>query len=455
MRLTVVIICLLSALDHVWSANILALLPLPGKSHFIYTNAVLTALAARGHHVTLVSPFTPSKPAANMKYIEIHTKHEEVMKNSWTFDKFKDFVTYKSYVGFHAPVIWYLSYSICEEVLNHKQIKDIVASKDKYDLLVAEALFGQESLLVIGHLLNIPTINLNGFGPWSVINHVHGNDLQISSYPDPVSFGFTNQMSFEERFRNLMSTVITLAFYYNDHLPKHQEMIQRAFNDPKIPPLRDIVANISLTMANFHPAVGYPQTVTGNIIPIGGVHISTELPPIPKDIQEFLDRGKNSVIYFSLGSVVPVHLMPPEMLQIFVKAFSKLPYRVLWKIEADSVPNLPDNVKISKWLPQQSILAHPNVVLFITHGGLLSQHEAIYAGVPVVGIPFFGDQAFNVRLYEELGIGVSADFSTLTEQSFSDAILSVVGKPRFVENAKKVSAVFKHRPMSPSDTVVY
>lgn len=204
------------------------------------------------------------------------------VSETMTYDKFLTYVTYRSYFGFHAPIIWHLAYNLCDEILNHKEIQNIIASKEKYDVLIAETLFGQESLLVLGHLLNIPTVNLNGFGPWSIINHIHGNDLQIASYPDPVSFDFTNQMTFEERFRNFMSTVITLFFYYNDHIPKHQAIIKKAFNDPTIPPLGEMVTNISLTLANFHTAVGYPQSVPANIISVAGVHIASETPPIPK-----------------------------------------------------------------------------------------------------------------------------------------------------------------------------
>lgn len=48
--------------------------------------------------------------------------------------------------------------------------------------------------------------------------------------------------------------------------------------------------------------------------------------------------------------------MPEDKRRIFIEAFSDLPQRVLWKWEDDNLPGKPENVMISKWLPQQDVL---------------------------------------------------------------------------------------------------
>ena len=53
--------------------------------------------------------------------------------------------------------------------------------------------------------------------------------------------------------------------------------------------------------------------------------------------------------------------MPENIRQAFVSAFSKLKQRVLWKYETETMDNLPPNVKLSKWLPQQDVLGHPKI----------------------------------------------------------------------------------------------
>lgn len=84
--------------------------------------------------------------------------------------------------------------------------------------------------------------------------------------------------------------------------------------------------------------------------------------------------------------------MKDEKKNAIISALKSVKQRIIWKWDDDSLQLNPDKFLISKWFPQDDILAHPNVKLFITHGGLLSCTESIIRGKPVVGIPIFGDQ---------------------------------------------------------------
>ena len=57
---------------------------------------------------------------------------------------------------------------------------------------------------------------------------------------------------------------------------------------------------------------------------------------------------------------------------------------------------MPSNVLVTEWVPQQDLLAHRNLAVFLTHGGLLSLQEALYHEVPLVGIPIWFDQRTNL-----------------------------------------------------------
>ena len=88
------------------------------------------------------------------------------------------------------------------------------------------------------------------------------------------------------------------------------------------------------------------------------------------------------------------------------------------KWEMENVEGKSDNVMIKNWLPQADILAHPNVKLFISHCGLGGIVESQYLGVPILGLPMFGDQMMNADLAEEEGWIIQMDLKTLNEDDF-------------------------------------
>lgn len=156
-----------------------------------------------------------------------------------------------------------------------------------------------------------------------------------------------------------------------------------------------------------------------------------------------------------MGAVIKGVDIPIEKRNAFIKVFSGLRQKVLWKYENDSMPNKPDNVMISPWLPQNDILAHPNVKVFITHGGLLGVTEAVHHGKALVGIPIHSDQYLNIARAELAGYGVKLDYNSISEQSIKAVLTEVLSNKDYQKNINDCSARFRDRPMKPIDTAVY
>ncbi|KAB7505537.1 Cyanidin-3-O-glucoside 2-O-glucuronosyltransferase [Armadillidium nasatum] len=142
-----------------------------------------------------------------------------------------------------------------------------------------------------------------------------------------------------------------------------------------------------------------------NVIYAGGAHIKPA-KKLPKDLEDWVEgSGEDGFIFFSLGSALNPDFLPEKYRQILVKVFGSLKQRVLWKWNIESMPDLPSNVKLQKWLPQPDLLGHPKIKLFITHGGLLSTMESTYHGVPVIGMPVMADQETNMLEVQSEGWG--------------------------------------------------
>lgn len=80
-----------------------------------------------------------------------------------------------------------------------------------------------------------------------------------------------------------------------------------------------------------------------------------------QELEEFINRGGDSgFVFVSMGSSVKTANMPDDLRRLFLRTFTRLPYQVLWKWEDERDMNdLPQNVMLSKWLPQQDLLGKP------------------------------------------------------------------------------------------------
>lgn len=177
--------------------------------------------------------------------------------------------------------MWTFTNKFTEDALKSENIQKLAKSQDKFDLVIVEAFIGQEAMLVFGHIFKAPTIVFQPFGTYSIVNRVMGNSLALPYVPE-FNFPFSNRMGLYEKLRNSYGVLRTLFDFYTKQIPTQQSLLDRYLNVPDAPSIYDLVTNVSLVYTNAHQLTSYPQPLTPNIIPLGGIHLSKERKPLPK-----------------------------------------------------------------------------------------------------------------------------------------------------------------------------
>lgn len=176
-----------------------------------------------------------------------------------------------------------------------------------------------------------------------------------------------------------------------------------------------------------------------------------------QDLEEFIKgSGDAGFIFVSMGSSVKAANMPEKLRRLFLHVFRQLPQRVLWKWEAsDYMPDLPPNVRLGRWLPQQDILGHRKLRAFVTHGGLLSMFETVYHGVPIVSLPVFCDHDSNAAKAELDGYALKLELSTLTSEMLLRAIKKIIYDPTYKEEVMRRQVLFRDQKEGPLERAVF
>ncbi|MBA0625994.1 hypothetical protein Godav_003732 [Gossypium davidsonii] len=144
---------------------------------------------------------------------------------------------------------------------------------------------------------------------------------------------------------------------------------------------------------------------------------------------DWLSKHKpSSVVYISFGSVAtPL----PHELEALSEALEESDFPFLWSFKGNPEKQLPPGFlertrsrgKIVPWAPQQKILQHPSVGVFVSHGGWNSILDSIVGGVPMIFRPFYGDQILNTRTVEVVwGFGLGLEGGTLTKEGTQKAL---------------------------------
>ncbi|XP_058797199.1 UDP-glucosyltransferase 2-like [Phymastichus coffea] len=438
--LLLLLLALLLLLDAARAFNILGICPSTSYSHQQPFQALMKALARRGHKVTVISPVPLKVPVENYTDIDLSFTYKREDCTKLRFMSAFELLR-KNMNGANA---------LCEEQLFSRPIQELIERKEKFDAIIIEQLWYQCYYSLVT-FYNYPVlIGFLSVGNLPYVMDSVGNPDDPFLNPD-MAYAFAGRMNNQERVWNYIYTMYT-RFYYNYlHMPRAQQIADKF--TPGVS-CSSIDRNFSLVILGNNHVFGYPKPLLPNVIEVHSLQITGDPGTLSKDIQEFLDGSSEGAIYFSLGSNLQSQQLPTRALKALSDAFGSIKQRVLWKYDG-LLPVQAANIKFVKWAPQQAILAHPNTKVYMMQGGLQSIQEAVYYGIPLLALPFFGDQNFNGRKIIESKIGKVLHIDTMTKDSIVEAIGELMRDQAYSRNIQQMSAILKDEPIKPMDKAIW
>lgn len=416
----------------------------------MYRNrALANGLAAQGHNVTVLSFSVESNPMRNVHYIHLERGYDALYGNG---SEKNDIMARHVQNAFQAVISTYKFCRLgCIGALNSEGFQQLLNYPDNFSLLIYDFTCGP-CLLGVLHRFNIKKmISVTGFNVPPFATQLVGGHKN-SAYVPHYTLAYGHEMNFAQRTLNFLVHLFDSSYRKFIFLPRIEAISSKYNFNIK---LSDLEKRTDLMFVNSDPAANdFVESLPPNVIYVGGLQISKP-KPLPDELKTFVEAGKKGSILFAMGTNFKTAMMNNKK-HMFFEAFRRLPdYNFLWKFDEMNNLEKPENVLVNSWLPQADILAHSNVIAFISHCGLLSTHEAIWYGVPLIGLPIFTDQKRNCEISRRSGIAEVMELNELSADEIVKAIKKVLTDPKYRENIKIKSNVFRKQKETPMERALW
>nr|XP_061819536.1 UDP-glucuronosyltransferase 2A2-like [Nerophis lumbriciformis] len=328
--------------------------------------------------------------------------------------------------------------------------KNLVESllRAKYDLVLTDP--AVPGGVILAGYLKLPVVfNVR----WT--SHGEGH---LAIAPSPLSYvpmtgtEFSDKMSFFQRVLNV------LAFVFEDYqiakyITPHYRGLIKKYLGPDVN-YYSLFQEADLWLMRVDFVFEFPRPTMPNVIYIGGFQCQPA-KPLPDHLEEFMQSsGEHGVILMSLGTFVSE--LSADVADKIAAAFAKLPQKVIWRYKGAKPSTLGNNTLLVDWMPQNDLLGHPKIKLFVAHGGTNGVQEAMYHGVPVVGIPLFFDQHDNLKRLTDRGAAIIVQLASMEkDNNFLEALREVLTNSSYRTSMQRLSKLHRDQPIAPLDNAIF
>lgn len=330
------------------AANILGVILHTSYSHQVAFRPLWKQLSLRGHKVTVLTSDPINDPTlTNLTEIDLSVAYE-----MWRSTDIIDY-SEKNNVQNVLFKLMEVGEKVIEAEMTVPAVQKLLNSNASFDLVIAEPFY--PIAMMFSYKFNCPLVVAFSTDAPNSLHEMAGNFAHPLIHP-------TSTLPFDSPL-DLFERIASVFGYFAEAIigkiyAEHNTKLARKYLGEAIPAVPQIsTEKASLFIFYLNSAFGILRPMLPVTVALGGgTHV--EAPkPLPTDLKQFLDNATEGAVYFSLGSNVFSKNLPLEKRKMILEALAELPFKVLWKFEADDLEEKPKNVKIAKWVPQPDVLS--------------------------------------------------------------------------------------------------
>ncbi|KAK7798053.1 hypothetical protein U0070_010702 [Myodes glareolus] len=403
-------------------------------SHWLNLKTILEELVQRGHEVTVLK--FPSIIVNQIENSALNFENVPLLDGNETPEKFLNYFLHLAVNVIPRLSVWqaakmfqdlFIQFTanfeeLCRSALYNQTFMNKLRDA-KYDVMVIDPVVPCGEL--VAEVLQVPFVNTLRFSMGFTIEKYCGQLPVPLSYV-PVTMGeLSDHMTFPERVKNIM---LSLFFEFG---PQQYDFAfwDQFYSETLGRPTTfcETIGKAEIWLIRTYWDFEFPRPYLPNFEFVGGLHCKPA-KPLPKEMEEFVQSsGEHGVVVFSLGSMVKN--LTEDKANLIASALAQIPQKVMWRYSGKKPATLGSNTRLFNWIPQNDLLGHPKTKAFITHGGTNGIYEAIYHGIPMVGVPIFADQPDNIAHMKAKGAALKVNFNTMTSADLHSALRAVINEP--------------------------
>ncbi|XP_061658899.1 UDP-glucuronosyltransferase 1-2-like isoform X2 [Syngnathoides biaculeatus] len=420
-------------------------------SHWINMKVLLEELHLRGHRLTVIR-------ASNSVYVprnsSLYAAVTVDVAGEWEefFEFLQDLIKglrkgrtmHREFTNmiYEAHSVWGASLSAFLE--NREMVQSLRDSH--FDMVLTDPAIPIG--VVLAKFLDLPLV-LN-------VRWIHGGEGHFAMAPSPLSYvpvpgsGLTDKMDFFQRVKNVFFYALVILQQRILIEPIYSALCRKHIHGGC--DINSLLQQADIWLFRTDFVFDFPRPTMPNVIYIGGFQCRAARP-LPGHLEDFVQTaGEHGVVVMSLGTLVDA--MPESDAKEIAAVFARLPQKVIWRYKGPRPSTLGNNTMMVDWMPQKDLLGHPQTKVFVAHGGTNGLQEAIFYGVPVLGIPLFFDQFDNLVRLEHRGAAKIVDLVDLT-RDFEAGLNEVLSQDSYRRNMRRLSDLHRDQPMTAMDRAIF